>query len=235
MVSFSGEKRSGKTLTMTYLASLECKKRKIISSIPKLKIPHHRLKWTDLLTKKIDYKKTNSRTTYYKPDVNWKFWKENKGASLYIDEIHNLVGSRNFMSLESKCLTKWVSQIGKVQLDRGDWTNIIKLRKLNNNTFSKFIHEALHRDANFYFNSQRTEFIDVYFRRLTDIHINVRKIFKNNEWNIINEYYFSNSRDSAIDIFDEQKVKPKISWFPAKHAYNLYGTHDITTDGGEYV
>jgi len=235
MVSFSGQKRSGKTLCMSMIAYICSKKRKIISSIPKLKVPHHRLKWEDLLTYVVDEKNSNSKTEKKKPVINWSFWVKNIKKDVFVDEIHNLVGHLNFNSKESKCLHDWVSQIGKIQMDSGDWQTLDMLRGCNKQLFSDEVWNVLTKEANFYFNSQRLEFIDVYFRRLSDVHINIHKKVINGTYYVHADFYFCTADYSAIEIYERGLMPPKTAVFVANYFFGLYGTHEITTKDEGYI
>jgi len=238
MVSFSGEKRSGKTLCMSMIASVERKKRPIMSSIPQLKVPHHRLKMSDFIIYVRDEVKSTDKKEVLKPIINWSFWKKNIRKGIYIDEIHNVVGHLDFQTRESKCMKKWVSQVGKVQMDSGDWESLIKLRRMNNNFFSENVWDVLTKEANFYFNSQRAGFIDKYFRDLSDVHINISKTVQNLsgfKLFLINcDFYFSDAINSATDNFFCGQ-RPKRAVFVGNSFFGLYGTHTITTDGSEYL
>lgn len=236
MISYSGQKGSGKTLTMAMMACKDSAHRKIISNIPGLKVPHHRLMRSDMFIKVRDEKKSTSKTERFKLDVNWVFWKEHKGESIYIDEIHGLVPSRDSGSAENKAASKWVAQCRKVLADTGDWRALRKLRKTNNNFFGKYIYDVLAKTPNFYFNSQTTSKVDKDFRDLTDVHVHCDSLLLDDDSLLVfNYFYFGNHKYSAMDVFENELAKPKRAVFVANKYFNMYDRFAITADNPEAV
>ena len=231
MVSFSGQKGSGKTLSIVMIANLDAQKRKIVSNIPGLNIPHHQLVRADMFCKVIDDKKSTAKTEKYKLATNWNFWKTHRGESIYIDEIHNLVDSRDSMSHENKAASKWVAQCRKVLTDTGDWRMLKRLRKMGNNYFSKYIYDLLTKEPNFYFNSQTTSKIDKNFRDLTDVHIHcTSNLLDDGTLLVMNFFYFGDHQYSAMDVFENNLARPKKAVFVGNPFFKDYDRFAITAD-----
>ena len=76
-------------------------------------IKHHRLRFEDIITSE-----TNKQGKLFPVDVNWEFWKsarkEHENFSIYLDEAHNIISSRNSMSKRNKLFSNWISQIRKI-------------------------------------------------------------------------------------------------------------------------
>ena len=53
-------------------------------------------------------------TPIMKPFLNWEFWNEKKNFDIFIDEIHNIMHSRQSMSKWNVLMSIWVSQIRKI-------------------------------------------------------------------------------------------------------------------------
>lgn len=122
-------------------------------------IDHHRLKYSDLITDDDETKKQN---------VNWDFWenikKKRKNFSIYLDEAHNIIGSRQSMSKSNQLMSRWVSQIRKIMSD------------------SPVNH--------LYIITQKPRRIDVNFRELTQVVIEcIKKEYKGGKILIIQKYY----------------------------------------------
>ena len=72
-----------------------------------------RLTMDMILNYEVDKKGKRSPTS-----INFDYWanlrKENKSFSIYLDEVHNIIHSRQGMSKQNILLTKWLAQIRKV-------------------------------------------------------------------------------------------------------------------------
>lgn len=94
-----------------------------------------RLKWEHLLEEKAEEKKSVMK-------VNYGFWNEQikrfpDGFDIYLDEFHNLMGSRRAMSKRNVLLSDWMSQIRKI-LGENELCNLYlvtqKLRRIDINS-----------------------------------------------------------------------------------------------------
>ena len=123
-------------------------------------VNYHRLKYSDLITEVTDDKKKTLK-------VNWLFWenlrKKHKFFSIYLDEAHNLIGSRASMSKRNQLLSNWISQIRKI---------------LSDNPFNHI-----------YIITQNPRRIDINFRELTQVVIECRKAIINKKVIIFQRYY----------------------------------------------
>lgn len=129
------------------------------------KYKYHRLKYTDIITETI---KTGLDDKQRKIKVvNWAFWdnirKKHSNFSIYLDEAHNIINSRNSMSKDNILLSKWVSQIRKVLSD------------------SPYNH--------LYVVTQHSRKIDINFRDLTQIVISCSCIKYKNHTYIIQKFF----------------------------------------------
>lgn len=124
-------------------------------------IKHHRIKYSDIIIK------GEKKEDWH---VNWEFWdnirKNNKNFSIYIDEIHNIIHSRNSMSKSNILMSKWVSQIRKILQDNPN--------------------------QHLYIISQSIRKIDVDFRELASVFIRCYKMeTKKGNYIFVNEYFSS--------------------------------------------
>ena len=72
-----------------------------------------RLKKEDIIDKRqISTKKDG--TPVMQPYINWDFWNDKTNFNLYLDEIHNIMHSRQSMSKWNVLMSMWVSQIRKI-------------------------------------------------------------------------------------------------------------------------
>ncbi len=235
IISLSGLTGSGKTLTMVMLCDKEGRNKKVMTNINGLKLDHHRLKKSNLFKKILDEKKTNSKTTYYKIDVNWDFWIENAGCTIMLDEAHNIIEARDFSSAENKCASKWVAQIRKVCQDTGDFRLLTKARKFNNNLFSKFIYEIVTKHNNLYITSQTTSRLEKNFRDLSNIHIHCTCQHVGDVMLVYNYFYFSDEFNSAIENFINGYTKAKLACFIANPYFDKYDRYMIIGSDSDYL
>jgi hypothetical protein len=120
---------------------------------------YHRLMFKDIFR---EFEDKKGKKSY---DVNWNFWKNQKikDFSICLDEVHNLVGSRNSQTTQNKLLSKWVAQVRKLYADS--------------------------QHSNLYILSQTIRRIDVDFRDLVHI-IVCHKCVKINNKVWIKQYWY---------------------------------------------
>lgn len=166
--------------------------------------------------------------------VNWDFWEANKNSDVFLDEVHNLVSSRNSMSKNNRVFSEWISQIRKVWGSSGDINLLETIRRLDNKIFNKIWVEALSRSRNLYFITQTGRKTDINFRELTHVLIQCKKIIIDNKVVIINFIWFT---DDNGDAFDAQMSgqKPKIHMFVANDYFKYYDSYEIIRGQGEYL
>lgn len=100
--------------------------------------------------------------------VNWEFWEEARKTnkiSIFLDEFHNVLSSRNAMTKQNKAISDWLSQIRKVLTDSP--TNHL------------------------YIITQRMRRVDVNVRELADLIIECKKIKYGTKVYINCKYYLS--------------------------------------------
>lgn len=137
-------------------------------------IKYHRLKFLDILLQ-------DEKNKYC--GVNWDFWdiirKKHRNYSIYLDEIHNIVSSRQSMSRRNVLMSKWLSQIRKILSD------------------SKTNH--------LYIISQTSRKIDVDFRELAQWFVLCKKYNINGKiW--IKQYYYKGYDNFMIGHSHFRKV-----------------------------
>jgi hypothetical protein len=125
---------------------------------------YYRIKVSDIITK-----------TDKKFSVNWKFWEklitEHENYSIYLDEIHNIIHARRAMSHLNIQMSKWVSQIRKILMD-----------KPKNHLF--IISQSIRK-------------IDIDFRELAQIIVKCKKLVTN-KGNILMRQDFYDGLDNYL-------------------------------------
>lgn len=156
IIALIGGVGSGKTLTAVKLIK-ESKIKAMVNFNAKL-LNAVRIKESDIIIK--GEKKDDWR-------VNWEYWdrlrEKRKDFSVYLDEVHNLIHSRNSMSKRNILMSKWVSQIRKILSDS----------------------ETCH----LYIISQTLRKIDIDFKELVHLYITCQKFKHGPQIWIKNRYY----------------------------------------------
>lgn len=169
-----------------------------------------------------------------KKSVNWDFWAEHRNCDVFLDEVHNLISSRNSMSTSNRVFSEWVSQIRKVWSQSGDTNLIETIKRLDNTIFNKIWTEALSRSRNLYYISQTERKTDINFRELTQVLIRCRKIIIDNKTIIINYIWFAGDYGDAFEA-ELLGIKPKIHVFLADKYFSKYDSYEIIRSQGEYL
>ena len=108
IITMSGGVGAGKTISAIRQAFVEAKKNQVITNFKIIGLKnYYRLKKGDILKDVSD----NPKKTEY--EVNWDFWENHKNCDIFLDEVHNLINSRNSMSKENKKYSEWIAQIRK--------------------------------------------------------------------------------------------------------------------------
>jgi len=233
IILISGGIGSGKSLSAVKMI---LKNTNIVYSNFKLKgVKNHiRLKWEHMIKQVVDDKRTNPKTTYYKDEINWDYWKQTEGCNIYLDEMHNIVDSRSSMNKKSILLTQWLSQIRKIHGQEGDQNDLNFLKRVNGNIFRLCVDDIINKSNNIICITQRVGKIDVRFREMSHIYIQCQKIKIAGEIFIIQNYYFGDDNISAIDSY-EMGHRPKKAIFHAPKYYKYYDSYELISTGGEYL
>ena len=166
------------------------------------KIKYHRLKLSDII-----------KTKDGKSAVNWDFWEKvrttHKAYSIYLDEAHNIIGSRSSMSKQNQLMSRWISQIRKILSDS--------------------------KDNHIYVITQKPRRIDVNFRELAQVVIECQKITKGKDVYIIQRFY-NGFDDYELAKSGLKKASAK-SFFKGNKYFKYYDTGEMVTfkDGEEYL
>ena len=124
-------------------------------------LKYHRLRFSDIITTVEDEKGKKTMS------VNWDFWNDfktkHKNFSIFLDEAHSIISSRNSHSKQNQLLSNWIAQIRKILSD--SMTNHI------------------------YIISQRIRRIDINFRELCHIVITCEKVEHKDKIYILLKYY----------------------------------------------
>lgn len=230
IITIAGGIGSGKSLTAVRHAVEESKNNKVFTNFKLKGIKYHRLKREDIISEIVDDK--NPKKT--KEVVNYDFWNENRNCDIFLDEVHNLVNSRNSMSKQNRLFGEWISQIRKVWGASGDQTYLERLKRFKQNIFQRYVDEIIGKSNNIYLITQKYRKLDVNFRELAHVHIQCKKTIINKEVYIINEYYFGDDQYSAIE-YAELGQKPKRTIFAGRPYYKYYDSYELLSTGGEYI
>lgn len=134
---FLGNIGSGKTVSAVREMYMNIGKMKTYTNIrPKVKMDNVKLIKADMIIEKNEVDiKVNRRTGEEKPvyemKLNKKYWQSiNEPINVTLDEVHNMMNARRFMSRQNEIMTNWLSMIRRVlgSSDReGDLTLITQL------------------------------------------------------------------------------------------------------------
>lgn len=127
---------SGKTLTA--VKEVVDRQQKIYTNFELFNIPHERLKYSQIFDK---VETVNSRGDVKETmKVNYNYWNSQTkkgGFDIYLDEFHNIMGSRRSSSKRNVLLSDWLSQIRKI-LGQSELHNLYlitqKLRRIDINS-----------------------------------------------------------------------------------------------------
>lgn len=127
---------SGKTLTA--VKDIVDRQQKIYTNFDLFNIPHERLKYSHIFE---EVEKEDSRGNLKTGmKINYNFWNEQtkkQGFDIYLDEFHNVMGSRRSSSKRNILLSDWLSQIRKI-LGQSELHNLYlitqKLRRIDINS-----------------------------------------------------------------------------------------------------
>ncbi len=242
IIVISGGVGSGKTLTAVRHAVEESKSSQVLTNFTLKKIKnYYRLKKDDVIMEVVDEKKSTDRVTKYEKVVNWEFWEEQQGkggCDIFLDELHNLISSRQAMKKENILYSEWISQIRKIWGSQGDQNYLTTLSKMNNNVFHKFVDKFISKSNNIYLITQRVRKIDVNFRELCHVYIQCQKqdvrVSGRKYVLIHNNYWFGDDNMSAIE-YAEMGVKPKRTFFIGNKYFSYYDSYELISRGGEYL
>jgi len=229
----SGGIGSGKSLSAVRL--IVKGKRKSLTNFKLKKIKsYHRLKWDDMIIKVEDEVKSTSRTTKYKEEINWGFWKKQNNCSIYLDEMHNITDSRNSMSKKNQLITQWLSQVRKIFGQSGDQNYLNILECMSNDCFGQFFDEVLDASSNIIAITQRVGKIDSRFREMSHFYIQCQKLKLGGEIYILQNVWFGDDNVSAVDKM-MMGGRPKKFGFWARPYYDFYDSYELISTGGEYL
>ena len=221
IITMAGGVGSGKTISAVRQAIMESKKNKVLTNFKIFKMKnYYRLKKGDVL---IDKSGDGKKKAY---DVNWQFMEDHKHCDIFLDEIHNLISSRNSMSVENRKYSEWLSQIRKLWGASGDQNYLDILRKMNNNNFHKYHQQLYARSNNIILITQKPRKMDINFREICHVHIQCKKIIRGKQVIILQEHYLGDDSVSGIEMM-EYGQKPKISYFLANPYFNMYDSYEI--------
>lgn len=227
IITMSGGVGSGKTISAVRQAIIEAEDNLVITNfkIKKLK-NYYRLKKGDIL------KDVSGHPRKKEFVVNWEFWEKHKNCDIFLDEVHNLINSRNSMSLENRKYSEWIAQIRKVWGASGDQNYLDAMRKMNNNTFNKYHQKIYSRSNNIFFITQKPRKIDVNIKDLVHVHIQCSKKVINGKTFIFQSHFLGDDNLSGVEMM-EMGVKPKISFFYANPYFKRYDSYEIVK--GDYI
>ena len=157
IIVYIGGIGSGKTLSVVR-EILKSKNTAFTNFKLKHNLNYHRLKLSDIMLPSDEEKSKKFR-------INWEFWEaaRKQNFSIYLDEVHNLINSRQSMSGRNIALSIWISQIRKILSD------------------SKTSH--------CYLITQNMRKLDVNFRDLAQVIILCNKFMKRDKTYILQTYY----------------------------------------------
>lgn len=189
-----------------------------------------RLKVSHIIKKDI-IKVKKDGTPIYEQQINWDYWNKAKGEpfSIFLDEFHNIMHSRQSMTKQSILLSKWISQIRKVLSD------------------SKIAH--------LYLVSQKMSRIDVAARDLMGEIIKVTKkelptkiptlVMENNKLvkkmlpkiYIVKSHFIGDYASEKFESYEYGNGKPDYkTYFLANNFYKYYDTYELIDFGeSEYI
>ena len=234
IITIAGGIGSGKSLTAVKHVAEESKRNIVFTNFKLKGIKYHRLKKEDIITEISDEKKSSDKKQVTKSVVNWDFWNKYKGCDIFLDEVHNLINSRNSMSKQNQLYSEWISQIRKIFGSSGDQLYLDKLKRLNSTLFNKHIEAVIGKSNNIYLITQKYRKLDVNFRELYHIHIQCHKKMIKDKVIIINDYYFGDDQYSAIE-YAEMGQKPKRAIFLGNKYFKHYDSYELLSTGGEYL
>jgi len=144
-----------------------------------------------------------------KLNVNWGFWEKQrdkyKDFNIYIDEIHNLVSSRDSLSKFSKVAMKWISQIRKI-CGSSETSNIFLI-------------------------SQRLSRIDVAWRDLLQGIIYCRKVADRELIIIVRYHFLTKGAVHCVDKFEAFQSGNRTwnyrDFFIANDYFKFYDSYEI--------
>ena len=227
ILTMSGGVGSGKTISAVRQAIVEAENNQVITNftIKGLK-NHYRLKQGDIIVNHAEEGKKKDL------EVNWDFWNEHKNCDIFLDEVHNMMNSRNSMSAENKKYSEWIAQIRKVWGASGDQNYLDALNRMNSNMFHKYHQEIYARSNNIYFITQKPRKIDVNIKDLVHVHIQCSKKMIKGRCVIFQAHFLGNDNESGIEMM-EYGAKPKMTYFLADPYFNKYDSYEIIK--GEYI
>lgn len=233
IVTMSGGVGSGKTISAVRQACVEAKKNLVLTNFKIFGLKnYYRLRKGDVLVDKTPEENKKKATAKKVLEVNWDFWEEHKHCDIFLDEVHNMINSRNASSVENKKYSEWLSQIRKLWGASGDQNYLEVLRRLNNNVFAKYHQELYSRSNNIFLITQKPRKMDVNFRDLCHVHIQCSKKVIDGNVVIFQQHFLGSDQFSGIDMM-EMGEKPKLSMFVANPYFNRYDSYEIVR--GEYL
>lgn len=235
IILISGGIGSGKTLSAVKMCLEDSKHNLVFTNFKLKKIKNYkRLKWDNMLIDTVDKKKSTEKKVVTRQEVNWEFWKKQNACDIYLDEMHNIVDSRQSQNKKSVLFSHWLSQIRKIWGQSGDQNDLEFLRNINGNDFRKYVDRIICKSNNIICITQRVGKIDVRFREMSHVYIQCQKIKIKGELFIVQNYYFGNDNISAVEMF-EAGAKPKKNIFHAPKYYSYYDSYELISVGGEYL
>lgn len=234
IICISGGVGSGKSATAVKHALEESKSSMVLTNFMIKGIKnYYRLKKVDVI--QIDTTLLDGcRKLVEKKSVNWDFWEAHRNSDVFLDEVHNLVSSRNSMSKTNQIFSEWLSQIRKIWGSSGDQNLLDVLRRLDNKIFTKVWPIALARSRNLYYITQKERKADINFRELTHVHVRCKKKIINGHVIIFNLIWFGTDTYDAFEM-EEMGVKPKIHVFCADEVFKHYDSYEIIRGQGDYL
>jgi len=218
---------SGKTISAVRQAFVEAERNKVLTNFAIKGIKnHYRLKKGDILK---DVSENPKKKEF---EVNWDFWENNKNCDIFLDEVHNLINSRNSMSKENKKYSEWVAQIRKVWGSSGDQNYLEALKRMPNNLFHRLHQRIYSKSNNIFFITQKPRKLDVNIKDLVHVHIQCSKQKIKGKTVIFQNHFLGNDNESGIEMM-EYGAKPKITYFTADPYFGKYDSYEIIK--GEYI
>lgn len=237
IIAISGGVGSGKSVTaVKYAVDSMNRNIPVLTNFELRKVSSNyiRLKKDDVITKVNEINEQTNKPVIKKV-VNWEFWNNHRNSDIFLDEVHNLISSRNSMSKDNRLYSEWISQIRKIWGSEGDQNYLEYLRKMSNSAFTKLWPLILAKSRNIYYISQKMRKADINFRELTHCLIQCEKYKINNRVLIVNNVWFGDDDYSAFE-YAEAGQKPKKTIFWANDYFKYYDSYElISISGSEYL
>lgn len=211
----------GEGKTLSAVKEIVSRKQKTFTNFELHNIKHERLRYEHLFTKEQQGKKEVMK-------LNFDFWnKQNKigGFDIYLDEFHNLMGSRRSMSKKNVLMSDWLSQIRKI-LGQSELNNLYlvtqKLRRIDVNS-RDLAHLAI--------KCEKQQFMDVKIP--TEVYEDGKIVVKRLPLTVIYKYYFPDA--DALNAYDFYGINTCIgkTRFIANGFYKYFSSFALVDFGTE--